>query len=148
MSNINYRIRRKFHDKLVDKIFSEPELLGIGESFVYKGKYEHIGAYVPDLVFICKTERTEQRGLYKLLAVEVKSECFGFSHKDAEIKVYRILDSFIRNKNKIIKKYSRKIGKNEKELKSLFFDFLLAFPSPETANGISFVKPVTWERRG
>ena len=143
----NYNgIKSKIHDRLVDKIYENPELLGLkSEDYVYKGRYENIGPYVPDLIFICKTRKTQERGLYKLLVVEVKAQGYGLSIRRAEVKLYDILNSFIRKKSEIIEIYSKRLDQNYPKLQSLYFGYRIAFTN--YFGGVDVVKPTTWEDR-
>jgi len=139
-------IKNKIHDKLVNKIYENPELLGLKpEDYVYRGRYEHIGNYVPDLVFICKTKKTQETGLYKLLVVEVKAQGYGLSIRRSEIELYNILNSFIRKKSRIIELYSKRLDQNYPKLQSLYFSYRIAFTN--YFGGVDVVKPTTWEDR-
>ncbi|MEM3405591.1 MAG: hypothetical protein QW117_01290 [Candidatus Pacearchaeota archaeon] len=141
------KIKKDIHDRLVEKIYSNIDLIKDKiDNFVYFEKYPKIGNYVPDLAFLCKTNKTEKEGLYKLLIVEVKSNGYGKSYREAEIKLYKILNSFIKEKEDLIKKYSEVIEKlKERKLVSLYFGYRIAFE--DYFYNINVVKPVTWEDR-
>jgi len=131
-----YKLKKKIHNKIIDLVFNDPSITGIN-NIVKKEKHKKLGPYELDIVFIVK----QKPYIYNFLVLEEKSRGYGKSYRESEIKMYKILDCFIKNKKSLIEKYSKEIGR----IDNLFFDYRFVFPSISLYNKIEIQRPVSWK---